>query len=184
MGTRNRFHLGEVGFTLIELLIVVAIIGVLAAIALPKLFSAIEAAHEGVTMARLGAMRSALQLYWVDHGGGADPQNRYPWELKQIAACALHTPPHSYYDLAEDGELPDEEVGNGPQPGHQVTDWCVNGHAYHLARTVQGADKGGWNYCIPEGSFNHDANVDDPPSGVVWVDEDGEGAGGIPFNLF
>lgn len=57
------------GFTLIELMIVVAIIGVLAAIAIPKFAELIRKSNEGSTKGNLGAVRSALTIYYGDMEG-------------------------------------------------------------------------------------------------------------------
>lgn len=57
------------GFTLIELMIVVAIIGILAAIAIPKFADLITKSKEGSTKGSLGAMRSALTIYYGEQEG-------------------------------------------------------------------------------------------------------------------
>ena len=57
------------GFTLIELMIVVAIIGILAAIAIPKFSNLIRKSNEGATRGNLGALRSALSIYYGDMEG-------------------------------------------------------------------------------------------------------------------
>src|ERR1700733_7037164 len=57
------------GFTLIELMIVVAIIGILAAIAIPKFSQLITKSNEANTKGNLGAMRSALSIYYGDMEG-------------------------------------------------------------------------------------------------------------------
>ena len=57
------------GFTLIELMIVVAIIGILAAIAIPKFASLIRKSTEGACKGNLGAIRSALSIYYGDMEG-------------------------------------------------------------------------------------------------------------------
>jgi general secretion pathway protein G len=57
------------GFTLIELMIVVAIIGILAAIAIPKFADLIRKSKEGSTKGNLGAIRSALSIYYGDLEG-------------------------------------------------------------------------------------------------------------------
>jgi prepilin-type N-terminal cleavage/methylation domain-containing protein len=57
------------GFTLIELMIVVAIIGILAAIAIPKFANLINKSKEGATKGALSSVRSALQVYYGDNEG-------------------------------------------------------------------------------------------------------------------
>jgi prepilin-type N-terminal cleavage/methylation domain-containing protein len=57
------------GFTLIELMIVVAIIGILAAIAIPKFASLIRQSGEGASKGNLGALRSALNIYYGNLNG-------------------------------------------------------------------------------------------------------------------
>jgi prepilin-type N-terminal cleavage/methylation domain-containing protein len=57
------------GFTLIELMIVVAIIGVLAAIAVPKFAELLTKSHEASVKGALGAVRSALSIYYSDSEG-------------------------------------------------------------------------------------------------------------------
>ncbi len=57
------------GFTLIELMIVVAIIGILAAIAIPKFAELIRKSSEGASKGNLGALRSAMSIYYGDMEG-------------------------------------------------------------------------------------------------------------------
>jgi type II secretion system protein G len=54
------------GFTLIELLIVVAIIGIIAAIAIPNLLNAINRGRQKRTMADIRSIGTALEAYSVD----------------------------------------------------------------------------------------------------------------------
>ena len=61
----------EKGFTLIELLIVVAIIGIIAAIAIPNLMNAIDRGKQSRTMADIKAISGAIEIYAVDN-------NTYP----------------------------------------------------------------------------------------------------------
>lgn len=66
------------GFTLVELMIVVAIIGILAAIAIPKFADMLEKSREGATKGNLTAMKSAINIYY------GDQQGVYPSDLTAV----------------------------------------------------------------------------------------------------
>ena len=57
---------GEGGFTLVELMIVMTIIGILAAIAIPSYIRAVNKAKEAVLREDLHVMRNAIDSYAVD----------------------------------------------------------------------------------------------------------------------
>jgi general secretion pathway protein G len=55
------------GFTLIELLIVVAIIGIIAAVAVPNLLNAVDKAKQKRTMADIRTIGAAVEAYATDN---------------------------------------------------------------------------------------------------------------------
>lgn len=57
------------GFTLIELMLVVAIVGLLATIAIPKFGNLIDKSREAVVKGNIGNLRSALSIYYADNEG-------------------------------------------------------------------------------------------------------------------
>ena len=70
------------GFTLIELLIVVAIIGIIAAIAIPNLLNAIDRGKQKRTMADMRSIGTAIESYAVDN-------NFYPKGMANAGAATI-----------------------------------------------------------------------------------------------
>lgn len=82
------------GFTLIELMIVVAIVGVLAAIATPKFSNLITKSRDATTKGNLGALRSALSIY------NADTEGWFP------AFAPPYNTPAGYNTILQDALVP------------------------------------------------------------------------------
>lgn len=86
---------GKPGFTLIELLIVVAIIGILAAIAVPNFLNAQVRAKLSRVQADLKNLSTALETYRVDHNtypGGELWDGSYWWTRHTYRFHVLTTP--------------------------------------------------------------------------------------------
>ena len=78
-------HRKSQGFTLIELLIVVAIIGIIAAIAIPNLLNAIDRGKQKRTMADVRSIGTAVEAYSID-------TNIYPTAATMAAAQPVLEP--------------------------------------------------------------------------------------------
>jgi prepilin-type N-terminal cleavage/methylation domain-containing protein len=115
-----RFHRKSKGFTLIELMIVVAIIGILAAIAIPRFANLIDRAREARTQGNLGSIRSAMAICY----GATDGT----WPAT-IAALAVAAAPGPYLDAIPTVLLP-----------------AAMGHAETFAEVAVAGDDGLWFY--------------------------------------
>jgi general secretion pathway protein G len=67
----------ESGFTLLELIVVIAIVGILAAVAMPKLKDVPRRANEAVLKTNLHTMRDLIDQHYGDKG-------RYPASLQAL----------------------------------------------------------------------------------------------------
>lgn len=90
------------GFTLIELLIVVAIIGIIAAIAIPNLLNAINRGRQKRTMADIRNIGTAIESYSVDY-------NQYP----RVGTGAARTILQPYLEPTYIRRIPQVDGWNG-----------------------------------------------------------------------
>jgi len=69
MRTRSSLQRPQSGFTLIELIIVIVVIGILAAVAIPKLSGMTDEANKAKNTAVLGALKSAWIIAFAKTSG-------------------------------------------------------------------------------------------------------------------
>jgi len=79
----KKFFRNEKGFTLVELMIVIVIVGILAAVAVPIYTANIKKAKMSECDAALGTVRTALRVYYATH----DPKPAYPSYSGPVAGC-------------------------------------------------------------------------------------------------
>ena len=121
----RRKRKNTTGFTLIELMIVVAIIGILAAIAIPKFANLIRKSNEGASKGNLGAIRGAMSIYYGDLEG------QYPSDMGALTINGKYL-----------ASFPVAKVPN------------YHSDASSIANLTSANDAGGWAYNNTTGNAN------------------------------
>jgi general secretion pathway protein G len=137
------------GFTLVELVVVVMILGILAAVAAPKLLGTSKSASEQSLKQTLAVVRDAIERYAADHGG------KLPGDL------------NTEVDLKDDlrdylrGEFPKCPVGR-----MDATIKITIADTDPLAGETTQPPTKAWHYCSGNGLFicnaKHDTLTGDP----------------------
>ncbi len=75
----RMMHKQEEGFTLVELMVVVVIIGILVAIAIPIYTGIQESAAESAHDSNVRTLQGAAQVFFTEHPGDAAEENGREW---------------------------------------------------------------------------------------------------------
>jgi prepilin-type N-terminal cleavage/methylation domain-containing protein len=142
------------GFTLVELLIVVIVLAILAAIVVPQFAASTDDAKLSAMDTTLGGMRSALDLYYQQHGeypsakldgagGAADSSAAFLSQLTQYTddegdVALTKDVTHIYGPYLRKAEIPLEPVTNS-----SAIEILAVGT---LGMTATGGDPGGWKF--------------------------------------
>ncbi len=137
----KRIHQGNKGFTLIELLIVIAIIGVLAAVIVPNVTTFIGRGEETAARAELAAVQTAMDLAIVDNmiaagdvteqTGIDDFSSTGTSEVATIDTVAIYLYP-SYLRVKDAGGLRADATTMA------TYSWTTTGHVSSTAFTAAG----------------------------------------------
>ncbi|RMG44293.1 MAG: prepilin-type N-terminal cleavage/methylation domain-containing protein [Acidobacteria bacterium] len=123
------------GFTLIELLIVVAIIGIIAAIAIPNLLNAIDRGRQKRTMADMRSIGTAVEAYSVD-------ENQYPNTGNTTTLVDVNGNLDTYIEPIYIKKAPDEDGWSNPlKYASDSADYTIR--SYGKDRTKQNSPPGG-----------------------------------------
>lgn len=181
------------GFTLVELMIVVAIIGILAAVAIPKFAQMLEKSREGATKGNLGAIRSAVSNYY------ADQQGVYPFDLSINSALIYTSSTNSIVLPAFAPNYIDATLPGVKVTGKNTTNYKPGSGPGVAANTANSVSSGwwaspgfdstgvgvGWKY---DTSYTTQKTTTGDStgggSGIVWVNSSELGMDGISYTTY
>ncbi len=92
---RKKIIIGKMGFTLLEVIVVIAIIGALTALAVPRFTDVLGNAQENTDLANAKIVESAIELYKVEIG-------EFPTEI--------HTFDEVVTELNKEGYLKNDKI--------------------------------------------------------------------------
>lgn len=136
-------YCSRAGFTLIELMIVISIIGILAAIAVPSYQASLIRAREAVLRENLYSIRSAIDQFAAD-------RSRYPFTLQELVEQRyLHGIPIDPFTRSRESWIimppPAATVAEGQVTGDGTAPLQGNVYDLHSGSNLVGSDNTPYN---------------------------------------
>jgi prepilin-type N-terminal cleavage/methylation domain-containing protein len=123
---KSNSSVSRAGFTLVEIMIVVAIIGLLAAIAIPNFLKARSKAQATACINNLRQLDAAVQQYCMEAGKKSGDVLSYPADIsayiKPVGGAIPRCPANGNYSLNPVGTSPSVlcSLGSTVQPSHTL----------------------------------------------------------------
>ena len=127
------------GFTLVELIIVMVLLGILAAVAIPKMGNTISSSEEATEDAIIAALKSAVEMYAMD----------------QVVANSVKSYPDNPFDELDKSPVGYSGVGSLSDVDGEWVFFDANddGISNYVAHQRNDNNKYKWNYDISSGTF-------------------------------
>ncbi len=152
------------GFTLIELMVVIAIIGLLAAIALPRFANVSDSAKVANVQGNLSSLRTSIAMYHAKNDAYPDLESHHD-DLTAVVNTSTDDDGEPFTNFFGKNKAPETPAETG-------LDNTLNAFEEVVAdgNVVKGNGKGGWAYVTTSGDIR--ANLGDGSSKVYGDNTD------------